>query len=41
MRTSPPSCDCQWWYKHAGDRGPCKHILAAILHANQPRTAHA
>jgi hypothetical protein len=24
-------CTCPWWGKHAGNRGPCKHALAARL----------
>jgi hypothetical protein len=24
-------CTCPWFAKHQGDRGPCKHILAAQL----------
>jgi hypothetical protein len=24
-------CTCPWWSKHQGDRGPCKHVLAAQL----------
>ncbi len=27
----PVSCTCQWWAKHRGDRGPCKHLLAVTL----------
>jgi hypothetical protein len=26
-------CTCQWWGKHRGSRGPCKHVLAARLAA--------
>jgi hypothetical protein len=26
-------CTCPWWAKHAGARGPCKHVLAAELAA--------
>ncbi len=25
------TCTCPWWGKHRGDRGPCKHVLAARL----------
>jgi hypothetical protein len=25
------SCTCQWWAKHRGERGPCKHALAVRL----------
>ncbi len=28
---SPPSCTCPWFSKHQGNRGPCKHILAAQI----------
>ncbi|WP_020580139.1 SWIM zinc finger family protein [Actinopolymorpha alba] len=28
---TPPTCTCQWWGKHQGQRGPCKHVLAAGL----------
>nr|WP_238362593.1 SWIM zinc finger family protein [Actinopolymorpha pittospori] len=28
---SPPTCTCRWWGKHQGQRGPCKHVLAAEL----------
>jgi len=24
-------CTCDWWAKHRGTRGPCKHVLAARL----------
>ncbi|TDB95228.1 SWIM zinc finger family protein [Actinomadura sp. 7K534] len=23
------TCTCPWWYDHRGERGPCKHVLAA------------
>jgi hypothetical protein len=26
-----PRCTCPWFVKHAGARGPCKHVLAAEL----------
>jgi hypothetical protein len=26
-------CTCPWWGKHQGNRGPCKHVLAARLAA--------
>jgi hypothetical protein len=26
-----PRCTCPWFAKHQGDRGPCKHVLAAQL----------
>lgn len=25
------SCTCRWFLRHGGDRGPCKHVLAARL----------
>ncbi|GAB7049156.1 SWIM zinc finger family protein [Catenuloplanes indicus] len=25
------TCTCPWWAKHRGDRGPCKHALAARM----------
>jgi len=25
------SCTCPWYAKHQGDRGPCKHVLAAQI----------
>ena len=27
----PARCTCQWFTSHQGQRGPCKHILAAQL----------
>jgi SWIM zinc finger len=33
VRLDPPHCSCPWWSKHPGDRGPCKHLLAAQLAA--------
>lgn len=34
------TCTCQWWAKHQGTRGPCKHVLAArivrLIDAGQP-----
>jgi hypothetical protein len=29
--TEPPRCTCQWFSSHQGQRGVCKHILAAQL----------
>lgn len=26
-------CTCPWWAEHRGDRGPCKHVLAATQEA--------
>jgi hypothetical protein len=31
LRTSGDRCTCQWFSKHQGERGPCKHILAARM----------
>ena len=33
VRLDPARCSCPWWSKHPGDRGPCKHLLAARLAA--------
>ncbi len=30
-RGAPVSCTCPWWTAHRGDRGPCKHVLAATM----------
>lgn len=30
-RVTPPACTCEWWARHRGERGPCKHVLAAEL----------
>ncbi|SCF22183.1 SWIM zinc finger [Micromonospora chokoriensis] len=27
------TCTCQWWAKHRGQRGPCKHALAVAMMA--------
>jgi hypothetical protein len=35
VRLDPPHCSCPWWSKHPGDRGPCKHLLAAQLEASR------
>ena len=35
VRLDPPRCSCPWWSKHPGDRGPCKHLLAAQIAAGQ------
>jgi hypothetical protein len=29
--TGAYGCTCPWWTTHRGDRGPCKHALAATL----------
>jgi hypothetical protein len=31
------SCTCPWYGRHRGDRGPCKHVLAAQLVAMDDR----
>ncbi len=30
-RVAPPVCTCDWWVRYRGERGPCKHVLAATL----------
>lgn len=35
VRLEPPRCSCPWWSRHPGDRGPCKHLLAAQIAAAQ------
>ena len=35
VRLDPARCSCPWWSKHPGDRGACKHLLAARLAAAQ------
>ncbi|TDD67719.1 SWIM zinc finger family protein [Actinomadura rubrisoli] len=25
------TCTCPWWFDHRGERGPCKHVLAAKI----------
>ncbi|HEV7898366.1 MAG TPA: SWIM zinc finger family protein [Planosporangium sp.] len=27
------ACTCAWWAEHQGRRGPCKHVMAAIITA--------
>ncbi len=29
------TCDCAWYREHPGDRGPCKHVLAAVIIARE------
>lgn len=29
------SCTCQWHTRHAGSRGPCRHVLAARAHVGE------
>jgi SWIM zinc finger len=43
VRLRPPRCSCPWWSKHPGDRGPCKHLLAAQIAAARlaPTGEHA
>ena len=31
LSDSGDRCTCPWFSKHRGDRGPCKHVLAAQL----------
>jgi hypothetical protein len=31
LRPTGDRCTCQWFSKHQGERGPCKHILAARM----------
>ncbi len=31
LTDDPPTCTCDWWLRHRGARGPCKHVLAAEL----------
>lgn len=31
------TCTCPWYGKHRGDRGPCKHVLAARMNAGGSR----
>ncbi len=33
VRLDPDACTCPWWSRHPGDRGPCKHVLAARMAA--------
>lgn len=33
-------CTCPWFAKHQGERGPCKHVLAAQAAALQPQGHH-
>ncbi|MFC0039996.1 SWIM zinc finger family protein [Actinomadura rayongensis] len=30
-RVRETSCTCEWWTRHGGGRGPCKHVLAVRL----------
>ena len=31
-------CTCTWFLKHGGNRGPCKHVLAASMQATEQPT---
>jgi hypothetical protein len=31
VQLDPQRCQCEWWRKHPGDRGPCRHLLAALI----------
>lgn len=31
LRRDGDRCTCRWFSKHQGDRGPCKHVLAARM----------
>lgn len=31
------SCTCPWFSRHQGDRGPCKHVLAARIRLNNEK----
>lgn len=33
LTESGGACTCRWYAKHQGVRGPCKHVLAARIHA--------
>jgi hypothetical protein len=35
LRTEGDRCTCPWFSKHQGDRGPCKHVLAARMFVKQ------
>lgn len=36
LRDEGDRCSCPWFSKHQGQRGPCKHILAAQLSLESP-----
>jgi len=36
LRTDGDKCGCPWFSKYQGERGPCKHLLAARLFAQRP-----
>jgi hypothetical protein len=31
LRLDGDRCNCMWWSRHQGSRGPCKHVLAVKL----------
>jgi predicted nucleic acid-binding Zn finger protein len=31
LRAEGDRCTCPWFSKHQGQRGPCKHVLAARI----------
>ena len=31
LRAGGDRCTCPWFSKHQGERGPCKHVLAARM----------
>lgn len=33
------TCSCPWWIGHRGERGPCKHVLAARITARRAARA--
>jgi hypothetical protein len=35
LRPAGDRCTCPWFSKHQGDRGPCKHVLAARMFVKQ------
>ena len=35
LRSDGDRCTCPWYSKHPGERGPCKHILAAQMSATK------
>ena len=40
-RVQDESCTCAWYLRHAGSRGPCKHVLAAQLAEKAEKTGKA
>lgn len=39
LRADGDKCSCPWFSKHLGERGPCKHILAARMFVEQDEMA--